>query len=199
MSGSISRDDRGRLLAYTERMAGWSDDATLIRLVRRGDREAMARLCERYWSVAWKGAYAVLLDRALSDDATQEAMLRVLRALDTFDETRPLAPWIRRIAVNQALDQLRRDRRLVPVPETPEDEVANAWSDDAGDSHVDAAEAVAALPAERRVVIVLRYWLDYSALEIAEVLGLPVGTVMSRLSRARTELRESLKEDEDAA
>lgn len=180
-------------------MARRSDDATLIRLVRRGDREAMARLCERYWSVAWKGAYAVLLDRTLSDDATQEAMLRVLRALDTFDEKRPLTPWIRRIAVNQALDQLRRDRRLVPVPEAPEDAVRHVWSDDAGDAHVAAAEAVAALPEERRVVTVLHYWLDYSVLEIAEVLALPIGTVMSRLSRARTELRDALKEDENAA
>lgn len=180
-------------------MARRSDDATLIRLVRRGDREAMAQLCERYWSVAWKGAYAVLLDRTLSDDATQEAMLRILRALDTFDATRPLAPWIRRIAVNQAVDQLRRDRRLVPVPETPEEATGHAWSDDARGLHIAAAEAVAALPEERRVVTVLRYWLDYSVPEIAEVLGLPVGTVTSRLSRARTELRDSLKEDEDAA
>lgn len=180
-------------------MARRRDDATLIRLVRRGDREAMAQLCETYWTVAWKGAYAVLLDRPLSDDATQEAMLRVLRALDTFDETRPLAPWIRRIAVNQALDQLRRDRRLVPVPEPTESDVTHPWRDDANEVHVAAAEAVAALPFERRVVIVLHYWLDYSLLEIAEVLGLPVGTVMSRLSRARTELRESMKEDEDAA
>jgi RNA polymerase sigma factor (sigma-70 family) len=127
-------------------MARRSDDTTLIRLVRRGDREAMARLCETYWSVAWKGAYAVLLDRTLSDDATQEAMLRVLRALDTFDETRPLAPWIRRIAVNQALDLLRRDRRLVSVPDAPEDAVRHAWSDDANELHIAAAEAVAALP-----------------------------------------------------
>jgi RNA polymerase sigma-70 factor (ECF subfamily) len=180
-------------------MAPPSDDATLIRLVRRGDREAMARLCETYWPVAWKGAYAVLLDRALADDATQEAMLRVLRGLDTFHESRPLTPWVRRIAVNQALDQLRRDRRLVPVPEPSEDAVGHARSDDASELHLAAAEAVAALPEDRRVVIVLRYWLDYSVVEIADVLGLPIGTVTSRLSRARTELRDSMKEDEDAA
>src|SRR5687768_11867586 len=180
-------------------MARRSDDTTLIRLVRRGDREAMARLCETYWSVAWKGAYAVLLDRTLSDDATQAAMLRVLRALDTFDETRPLAPWIRRIAVNQALDLLRRDRRLVSVPDAPEDAVRHAWSDDANELHIAAAEAVAALPPERRVVTVLHYWLDYSLVEIADVLGLPIGTVMSRISRARTELRDAMKEDENAA
>jgi DNA-directed RNA polymerase specialized sigma24 family protein len=72
-----------------------------------------------YWSLAWKAAYAVLFDRTLSDDATQETMLRVLRTLDTFDETRPFAPRISRIAVSQALDQLRRDRRLVPVSEAP--------------------------------------------------------------------------------
>ncbi|MEX2646535.1 MAG: sigma-70 family RNA polymerase sigma factor [Gaiellaceae bacterium] len=185
--------------AYTEYMGRRSDDTTLIRLIRRGDREAMARLCETYWPVAWKSAYAVLFDRTLSDDATQEAMLRVLRALDTFDETRPLAPWIRRIALNQALDQLRRDRRLVPVPEPPEDPIRHAWSDDASELHIGIAEAVAALVQEKRVVTVLHYWLDYSLQEIADVLGLPIGTVMSRISRARTELRDSMKEDENAA
>lgn len=176
-----------------------SDDTTLIRQVRRGDREAAARLCETYWPVAWKAAYAVLLDRALSDDATQEAMLRFLHALDTFDETRPLTPWIRRIAVNQALDLLRRDRRLVTVAEPPEGPARHPWSDEASATVVGVAEAVAALLQERRVVIVLHYWLDYSLREIADMLELPLGTVMSRISRARVELRNSMKEDEDAA
>lgn len=179
-------------------MTGRSDDATLIRQARRGDRDAMARLSAAYWPVAWKAAYAVLLDRALSDDVTQEVLLRMLRSLDVFDETRPLAPWIRRIAVNRALDELRRDRRLVPVRE-PEPTGPQEWNDDANHVQTEVASAVVALPHEKRVVVVLHYWLDYSMQEIADVLDLPIGTVASRLSRARAELRDSMKEDENAA
>ncbi|HVM16701.1 MAG TPA: sigma-70 family RNA polymerase sigma factor [Gaiellaceae bacterium] len=179
-------------------MARPSDDAILVRLVRRGDREALARLADKYWNVAWQAAYRVLLDRTATDDVTQEAIHRVIRSLDTFDETRPLRPWITRIAVNCALDELRRDRRLVRVAEPP-DEAAPRWNEEASDAQVAVAEAVAALPAEKRIVVVLHYWLDYAVKDIADVLGVPVGTVLARLSRARAELREAIKEEENAA
>jgi RNA polymerase sigma-70 factor, ECF subfamily len=120
---------------------------------RRSDREAIAHLVERFWPLAWKAAYAVVLDRARADDVAQEAIQRVLRALDTFDETRPLEPWVRRIAVNRALDELRRDRRLVGAP--PGEEEAPRGSEDTPGPHAGIADAVAALSPERRTVVVL--------------------------------------------
>jgi RNA polymerase sigma-70 factor, ECF subfamily len=178
-------------------MARRSDDAVLVDLVRRGSSEAVARLYELYYPVAWKAAYAVALDRALADDVAQEAMERALGSLGAFDDERPLAPWIRRIAVNRALDELRRDRRLAGRP--PAEEELPRWREDAGEVHVAVAEAVAALAPERRVVVVLHYWLDYTLQEIADALALPIGTVSSRLSRARAELRDAMKEEENAA
>ncbi len=135
-------------------------------------------------------------DFALAEDVAQEALQRVLRGLDTFDERRPLEPWVRRIAVNRALDELRRDRRLVRTQPEAAD-TGPLWSDDAREEDLVLAKAVAGLAAENRVVVVLHYWLDYSAQEVADVLGLPIGTVSSRLSRARAELRAALEDEEE--
>lgn len=149
-------------------------------------------LFDRYWPHAWKTAYAVTADRALADDAAQESFERALRALDRFDETRPFGPWLKRIAVNRAIDHLRRRPRL-----EYEDErlaslaVGEAAEDDPGLWAV--TDAVGALAEPKRLVVVLHYWLDLPLDEIAGVLGLPVGTVASRLARARAELRAVLE------
>lgn len=182
-----------------------SDDAVLIALVRRGSAAAFERLYRTYWRIAWSAAHAVTLDAARADDVAQEAMERVLRALDGFDDTRPLAPWVRQIAVNCAIDELRRDRRLVRRGEAGGEGSAEAplYREDAAPDELALAEAVAALEPQKRLVVVLHYWLDYAVRDIADLLDLPVGTVTSRLTRARNELRARLepgrKEAEDAA
>jgi RNA polymerase sigma-70 factor, ECF subfamily len=167
-------------------------DPELIDLARKGSAEAAGVLFDRYWELAWRAAYAVTADRALADDAAQDAVGRAFGALDRFDETRPFGPWLKRIAANRAIDLLRRNRRLAPLDEhaTP-----HLW--DAGEtwSGRGVAEAVGALDPQKRIVVVLRYWLDLSVEDIAGVLGVPVGTVGSRLSRALAELRVVLEEE----
>jgi RNA polymerase sigma-70 factor, ECF subfamily len=178
------------------------DEKLLIGLVRRGSRAAYERLFRKYWPAAWRAAHAVTLDRALADDVAQETMERLFASLDRFDDERPLAPWVKQIAVNRAIDELRRDRRLVRG-EPDAGETGPAWSDEAREEDLALAKAVAALPPDSRLVVVLHYWLDYGAREIGELLGVPTGTVTSRLSRARNELRRAIaaeeEEDEDAA
>jgi RNA polymerase sigma-70 factor (ECF subfamily) len=171
-------------------------DTELIVLARKGSKEAAEALFERYWTHAWRAAYAVTADRGLADDAAQEAIEKAFAALDRFDETRPFAPWLKRITVNRAIDHLRRGRRLEVL--TDEETTFHAWA--IGESAEDdlrqwaVADAVAALGAGKRVVVVLHYWLDLPLEEIAGVLGLPIGTVASRLARANDELRAVLEE-----
>lgn len=167
-------------------------DTELIVLARQGSVEAAEVLFDRYWTHAWRAAYAVTADRSLADDAAQEAIEKAFRALDRFDETRPFAPWLKRIVVNRAVDHLRRDRR----PEVLHDEQSTlpSWAGEDMSSWA-VADAVAALGPSKRLVVVLHYWLDLPLEEIAGVLGLPVGTVASRLARAKAELRAALEED----
>jgi len=170
-------------------------DTELIVLARRGSTAAVDVLFDRYWTFAWRAAYAVTADRALADDAGQEAIERAFSSLHRFDETRPFGPWLKRIVVNRAIDHLRR-RRLEVVHD--EETTFHAWSlGDTADEEIRlwaVSDAVASLGAAKRVVIVLHYWLDLPLDEIAGVLGLPVGTVASRLARAKAELRTALED-----
>ena len=87
-------------------------DTELIVLARKGSDEAVEVLFDRYWLLAWRAAYAVTADPGLADDAAQEAIEKAFGSLDRFDETRPFGPWLKRIAINRAVDQLRRRRRV---------------------------------------------------------------------------------------
>jgi RNA polymerase sigma-70 factor (ECF subfamily) len=168
----------------------------LIGLARNGSAEAAGALFDRYWETAWVAAYAVTADRALADDAAQDAIQQAFGALHRFDVTRPFGPWLKRIAVNRAIDHLRRQRRVDLLG----DETLHGWALGASaeeDVRLWAvADAVAGLGGAKRAVVVLHYWLDLPLDEIAGILGLPVGTVASRLSRALAELRVALGEEE---
>jgi RNA polymerase sigma-70 factor, ECF subfamily len=160
-------------------------DAKLVELTRRGSREAAAELFSRHWRPAWRAAYAVTGRRELADDVAQDAFERAFGALSRFDERRPFAPWLHRIVVNRCLDLLRSERRLVSGDAELE---RLEWHDLAGGDQ-ELLSAVAGLSLQRRVVIVLRYGLGYSPSAIGELLGIPTGTVNSRLARALEELR----------
>jgi RNA polymerase sigma-70 factor (ECF subfamily) len=160
-------------------------DAELVALARQGERDAAGELFTRHWPGAWRAAYAVTGRRAMADDVAQDAFERAFAALSRFDGRRPFAPWLHRIVVNRSLDLLRSERRLVGIESEFE---APEWLDAAsGDAAL--LEAIAALSAPRRVVIVLRYGLGYPPATIAALLDLPVGTVHSRLARALDQLR----------
>ena len=173
-------------------------DRDLIALARDGSRDAAAALFDRYWLFAWRAAYAVTLNRTLADDAAQEAMERAFGSLGRFDTTRPFGPWLKRIAVNCAIDQLRQAGRLRPLDD--ERALEGCFGRDGEALHLgEVVAAVAALSPAKRAVVALRYWLELPFDEIAGVLGLPVGTVASRHSRALAELRETLAEEHRVA
>jgi len=160
-------------------------DIELVRRARRGSSDAAAELFRRYWTDAWRAAYGVTGRRAMADDVAQDAFERAFAALARFDERRPFGAWLHRIVVNRSLDLLRAERRL--VDESAAGELSATRPPEAGDRAL--LEAVASLPSQRRVVVILRYGIGMSPLEIADVLGLPVGTVHSRLGRALEQLR----------
>ncbi|MGH3072482.1 MAG: RNA polymerase sigma factor [Gaiellaceae bacterium] len=163
-------------------------DSSLVLAAKRGSSDALGSLFDRYWPVVWRAAYAVTGQRELASDAAQDTFLRAAGALHRFDHRRPLEPWLLRIAVNRAIDLLRMQRCLVSLEEADEPE---AFDEPGPDE--DLLASIAKLDAERRTVIALHYWFDYTTPEIAEVMGVPVGTVASRLSRALGDLRLHLE------
>src|SRR2546423_550274 len=160
-------------------------DGKLVELARRGSRDAAAELFARHWRSAWRAAYAVTGRRDMADDVAQDAFERAFAALSRFDAARAFAPWLHRIVVNRCLDLLRSERRLVSGDSELE---RLEWYDLAGGDR-ELLALVAGLSLQRRVVVVLRYGLGYSPTAIAELLGIPAGTVNSRLARALEELR----------
>lgn len=167
-------------------------DAELVAQVRGGSHDAMAELFRRYLTPTWQAAYGLCGRRALADDMTQDAFERAFAALPEFNGRSSFGTWVQRIAINRTIDHLRREKRTNELPDDLEDPVEWAAAIHA-DAHL--VKAVARLSPERRAAIVLRYWLDYTPAEIAEALGLPPGTVASRLSRALDELRKALEDD----
>jgi RNA polymerase sigma-70 factor (ECF subfamily) len=169
-------------------MAGRSDEQ-LMRDVRCGSREAATELFSRHYRGVWKAAFAIGGRRALADEAAQETFVRMIERIDQYDALRPLRPWLQRIAANRVIDQLRRERRDRPLGDAVERVVEWDLSEPRDAAFV---ERMATLGVERRAVVVLRYGLDLGPAEIAEVLGIPVGTVNSRLARALTQLRQEV-------
>jgi RNA polymerase sigma-70 factor (ECF subfamily) len=163
-----------------------SDERALIKRARRGAPDAVEELFRRHWRSVWKTAYAVTMRRELANDIAQEAFVRAVSSLDRFDDTRPFAPWLTRIAANLSIDELRRERRLAPAD-------GDATAVDPAEPDDEIAAAVTRLAPEKRLIVALHYWLDYSTPEIARLLELPLGTVASRLSRALEELRTDLE------
>ncbi len=149
----------------------------------------LGEIFDRHWERVWRAAYAVAGDRELASDAAQDAFIRTGAALHRFDRRRPIEPWLVRIAVNRAIDLVRARRREAAGGELPE---AFAFDPPLADESLH--DALQQLGPERRAVIALHYWLDYTTPEIAEVLGVPVGTVNSRLARALRDLRLDLEE-----
>ncbi len=161
-----------------------------MRDARAGSAEALEELFRLHWPGAFRAAYYVVHDATAAEDIAQEAFLAAIRALDRFDPRRPFAPWIHRIVVNRAIDHARsRALRREVGPELAES--AEAPAVDAGISS-DLLRALAGLGPEQRAVVVLRYLLDCTPGEIARTLGIPRGTVNSRLRRALDRLGESV-------
>ena len=168
------------------------DDGQIVGDARSGSSRARSVLFRRHYRRAWQRAFAVCGRAPLADDITQDAFVRAFERLDDLENPSAFGAWLTQIVTHRALDELRRESRLAPegeVPERPE------WVGDLADERGRVQQAVGALGDERRVVVVMRYWLDLTPAEIADELELPVGTVHSRLARALAELRAGLEEE----
>lgn len=181
---------------------GGETDEALARQVQGGDRSALERLVRRYVRPVQAVVASFLSEPAQVEDAAQEAFLRALRAIDSYDPGRPFAPWLYQIARNVARNQIHAEavRRAEPLslhePQTggPSPDVAAERSEirDRVERELDL------LPEQRRTAFRLVEVEGMTAAETGRLMGISPGTVRSHVHHARRQLRRALGEFSDA-
>lgn len=175
---------------------GMSRDLELIRLARSGDRTAFGEIVRTYQRRVFIVAARIVGERADAEDIVQDTFVRAWKSLDGFDDTRPLGPWLCTIAANRAKTHLQSRKRRATEELTehvvapglrPDEEVRQSLT------RSKVMQAMQELSEEQRAVLTLRVLEDLSYEEISAALGIPLGTVMSRLSRAREQMRQRLR------
>ena len=164
------------------------------------ERDSFDRLLRPELAGAYRLAGYMLCDASAAEDAAQEAVLRAWRAYPRLRDHGQFRSWLQRIVANVCRDQRRRRRlvRFVPLDGASEEPQPGDPFRTALD-RVAIGRAIAQLSGEHREVVVMRYMLDLTNEEVGERLGIPVGTVKSRLHYAFTELRRSLDRDPEVA
>lgn len=178
------------------------DEASLIAAAQDGDKRALDRLLRLYEPQVHALCRRITGNETDAHDAAQDALIAVVRGLPRFDGRSRFSTWLYRVATNACLDELRRRHRR-PVVGLPElggvavelvDPRQEAVADQVvGRSFVD--EVLADLPDAYRAALVLRELGQFGYAEIAEILGVPTGTVRSRIARGRAHLAERLAGD----
>ncbi|HEY1354293.1 MAG TPA: RNA polymerase sigma factor [Ktedonobacteraceae bacterium] len=181
-----------------------TSEDTVIERASRGDQEAFRLLWEDHHAVAMAAALRLCHQPALAEDITQGAFLLAWRGLPRFRAGLPFRPWLMRILYRHALDVIERQRvYLHALPFSPQALEGSAYESGSYErdpqqvvaDREELSRALAHLNADQRRVIALRYGADLSEVEIAQVLSWPVGTVKSRLWRARQKLRVCLLDE----
>jgi RNA polymerase sigma factor (sigma-70 family) len=178
-------------------VAGRISDETLVARARDGDADAYGELVTRYRDLAFRVAW-VVAPGGEAEDAVQEAFVKAWFALARFRQGAPFRPWLCRIVANEARNRARSARRrdalaLREAAAAPRTEAPAP--DDTALAREDAELLVAAmnrLKPDDRIVVAYRWLFELSEAEMADALGVPPGTVKSRLSRAMTRLRDAV-------
>jgi RNA polymerase sigma-70 factor (ECF subfamily) len=179
------------------------DESTLIAAAKSGDRETFNQLIVRYQSIAYNVAYRILGDVDAAADATQDAFLSAYRAIPRF-RGGSFKAWLLRIVSNACYDQLRsKKRRPTTSLDANLDSDWGEWREDTAErpeAYVERQElgqilqrGLDALPLEQRSVVILSDIQGMHYNEIAETMGVSLGTVKSRLNRGRRKLRDFLR------
>ncbi|GAB1536816.1 RNA polymerase sigma factor RpoE [Geovibrio sp. ADMFC3] len=176
-------------------------DALVVEKVIGGDAASYELLIRKYQSKLFSTVLHMVKNRELAEDIVQESFLRAFRKLDTLNNRSQFYPWIKRIALNMALNHFEKEKRVLDV-ESDDDESSFFENISSGESPEELTLKeemkryvrmfVDSLPDRLRVVIILREVEDMSYEEIAEMLNIPLGTVRSRLFNARNIIKERL-------
>lgn len=165
----------------------------LIAQFRAGDEAAIRAVHQRYAGAVRTVARSMTSDQELIAEVVQQTFIKAWRAIDSFDASREFAPWIYSIARRTTIDVLRRERRPTAGDHEPETDVAiSSISLERTWEIYEVRQAIEALPPDEREVVRLSQLMGLTHPEIAERLGIPIGTVKSRSGRAHKRLHAAL-------
>jgi RNA polymerase sigma-70 factor, ECF subfamily len=186
---------RGELTRNTPNALG----KRLLKAAKRGEEAALEELAARSWRPAFILARSVLADDSLAEDVAQEAVLAAIRALDTFDTSRPYGPWLHRIVYNRCRDQLRSKaaRREQPLESAPEPAADSPHRGD-GPLEVELRAALLELDPRQRAAVTLRHLLGYRAAEIGLILETTETNARTLVHRGLAALRVQLSGDPES-
>jgi RNA polymerase sigma factor (sigma-70 family) len=170
----------------------------LVIRARGGDRDAFAELVARSLGRLTSLARMVLRDEYAAQDAVQEAFIEAWRSLPGLREPDAFEGWLRRLLMRACFRAIRKNKRLgtLEIQLTPGDEPAIAGLERQLDLHDQLERGLARLSTELRAAVVLVYYLDLPYVEAAQAMGVPLGTMKSRLNRATQVLRAELEADD---
>ena len=175
-------------------MSNSNHDHALIEKCRRGDGKALEELVGLYEKPIYNAAYRILGNPDDAADATQVVFMKAIEHLDQYDPKYKFFSWIYRIAVNEAINQLKRGRFQQPLDDS---EVATTRGPEAtveaGDLSREIQAGLMGLTEDYRTVVVLRHFSECSYREISEILQIPEKTVKSRLYSARQVMKDALQ------
>ncbi len=182
-------------------MAQKGEDAAIVSRVCEGDVRAFEALYEKYKTMVYRTAYAIVRDRCVAEEITQDCFIRAYSNIKKVDASTSLGPWLHRIAVNLSYNWWKAARRqwlLFPLEKAiGKDDRSRAdlpaLAAQQGETWHVLLDALGTLGFEQRVTIVLFYLGGFSMEEIAYILDCPVGTVKSRLHYGRSRLRKEME------
>lgn len=170
----------------------WPADELLTR-ARAGEASAFAALVRRYQRTVYSIALRMLSDRHRAEDLAQEVFLQLYRTLDNIESDTHLSFWLRKVAVNRAIDRMRQESRYDGEPLTEAAAIVEQVGEDDPLLQRRMAELVAQLPPAARAVVLLRYQEDLDPTDIASTLDMSINTVKSHLKRSLTLLRARMQ------
>lgn len=179
------------------------NDHELVCKLQSGDLESLGELYDRHRRLVYRTALAITNDVDAAADLLQDVFLRLHRFARNIDSHRPLEPWLYRMTANLSYDWVKRRQRLPGPIEDLVDFISAgvrnnpSYLAEKNDEWRLIHLALASLPLQQRVVVVLYYLNDLSIQEISEILDIPIGTVKSRLHYGRTAMRKYLGFDQD--
>lgn len=170
------------------------EEIELLKDIQVGDCKAFRQLYENYIEVALRVATGITKDRNHGADAVHETFMRVYNNIHSFDLNKPFEPWFYKILINECRRILGNKGNKLELVDYLEDTIGYSHHDKYFfEEYHDLYNAVAALEEVNRIPIILKYLKGYSEKEIAEVLGVKVNTIKSRLFRGRQRLRTLLE------